>query len=352
MLASISIKNFRSFGSPGLHKIKLGQLTLLHGRPGSGRTNFNLCFSLLRNHLLRLLPGFAKSLGGAENLRHFGKELPVEVSLDFKLEQGTVTHDVVLDPLFAVEEEFLSLQSPGEEPVFAPIKPSEEGTGFNAAASSGSGLAMMIRPYLYGLQQFNFGGNFYRLKIGRDRAQKHLHSDGGNLFPFLHRLHAEAPAHYESILTTMQAMFPQLQEFIFQPGEDNVQLLWKMRGYASPLPAMYLGDGVLRLLCLAAALSEPPTITSPKTIVIDDLDLGVSPETLEILSGLVTRSRHQIIATIRSSEFADTLEDARGKAQVISFEHRDNETFLRDVTSKLSKYESLGDAWEDPLFGT
>jgi predicted ATPase len=349
MLASISIKSFRSFGS--LDKIKLDRLTLLHGRPGSGRTNFNLCFSLLRNHLLRLLPGFSKSLGGTENLRHFGKPNPVEFRLDFKLEQGLVTYDVTLAPDFAVEEEFLSLQPPGEEPIFTPLSPTEEGTGFNAAASSGIGLAMMIRPYLYGLQQFNFGGNFYRLKIGRDRAQKHLHSDGGNLFPYLHRIHAEAPAHYEMILGTMRAMFPQLQEFVFQPGEDNVQLLWRMRGIASPLPAMYLGDGALRLLCLAAALAEPPSSSpSPKTIVIDDLDLGMSPETIDILANLVLRSRHQIIATVRSAEFAEALDEAKGSVRVLSFVHSGGETSITDTTPKLSEYESLGDAWEDPMF--
>jgi 3-methyladenine DNA glycosylase Tag len=84
--------------------------------------------------------------------------------------------------------------------------------------------------------------------------------------------------------------------------------------------------------------------------VIDDLDLGMSPETIDILANLVLRSRHQIIATVRSAEFAEALDEAKGSVRVLSFVHSGGETSITDTTPKLSEYESLGDAWEDPMF--
>ncbi|KPA11220.1 SMC domain-containing protein [Candidatus Magnetomorum sp. HK-1] len=87
-----------------------------------------------------------------------------------------------------------------------------------------------------------------------------------------------------------------------------------------------LSDGSMRFICLASALLQPEP---PKTMIIDEPELGMHPYAIEILAELIEAASHksQVIISTQSSNLVDYFEPEN---IIVAFRH--------------DEY-SLGDLW-------
>jgi predicted ATPase len=81
-----------------------------------------------------------------------------------------------------------------------------------------------------------------------------------------------------------------------------VKLAWRQKGSDFPFQPFHLSDGTIRFICLATALLQPDL---PAAIVIDEPELGLHPQAIGMLAGLVksASSQTQVIVATQSADF-------------------------------------------------
>ena len=105
-----------------------------------------------------------------------------------------------------------------------------------------------------------------------------------------------------------------------------------------------LSDGSMRFICLASALLQPKL---PSAIIIDEPELGLHPEAIEVLAGLLktAAARTQVLVATQSPQLLDALsvEDI-----VVARRDHGSSTLQRlspdDLEAWLEEY-SLGELW-------
>jgi predicted ATPase len=105
-----------------------------------------------------------------------------------------------------------------------------------------------------------------------------------------------------------------------------------------------MSDGTLRFLALAVALLQPDP---PATIVIDEPELGLHPESLTTLAGFMHEAAYksQLIVTTQSPDLLNTMEPE----DVITVNMRNGESIFErldrtDLAGWLDNY-AVGDLW-------
>ena len=109
-------------------------------------------------------------------------------------------------------------------------------------------------------------------------------------------------------------------------------------------------DGTLRFICLATLLLQPPdTDYVPRTIILDEPELGLHPFALQVLAELMHKAaqdRQLIVATqsvslinyFQPEDLLITERGENGATQFRRFEDKDFESWLEEY--------SLGQLWE------
>ena len=125
---------------------------------------------------------------------------------------------------------------------------------------------------------------------------------------------------------------------------------WKHRGTEAYFDASDLSDGTLRFICLSTLLLQPDL---PRTIILDEPELGLHPYALQLLAGLLrsAASRTQVIASTQSVTLANQLTPA----DVIVVDRVDEASQFRRLSDMnleawLGEY-AIGDLWEKNLIG-
>ena len=114
--------------------------------------------------------------------------------------------------------------------------------------------------------------------------------------------------------------------------------------------AYYLSDGTLRFICLATLLMQP---NPPKTIIIDEPELGLHPVAINKLAALIRKvsGKTQVIVSTQSVNFIDNFDPE----DIIVTDRKDSSsTFKRLDSTELSQWledYTLGDMWGKNIFG-
>ena len=180
-----------------------------------------------------------------------------------------------------------------------------------------------------------------------------LESDAGNLAAFLYRLRSEKPVHYKSILKATQRIAPFLKDFILRPNplrKSTIQFEWQGKESDQPFTASQLSDGTIRFICLATVLLQPEP---PKTIIIDEPELGLHPYALSVLGSLLrsTSSRCQIILSTQSVQLVNEFEPE----DIVVVDRENGQSTFKKLSDQnlkewLDNY-SMGELWEKNVFG-
>lgn len=371
---SITVEGLTSMESV---EVRLGDVNILVGANGAGKSNFIAGLELLGRLLDRELGLYVGMVGGASALLHGGPKRTRHIRL--QLQSGAEWYEAELvrasGDVFVfggerlcllehpstgtgevggidfgsggresyVAEEFVDDDPPliyKEDPSLSPDPPV-----YDASA---------MLSLLYGVRVFHFHDTSRSAPVkqfGSAADNEELHPDAGNLAAFLKRIKDDNPATYRRIVRHVQQVAPFLRDFVLRPeNNDQIRLRWRQEGTDQTFPADALSDGTLRYICLTTLLNQP---NPPGLIVIDEPELGLHPFAIVQLADMLRSvgTNGQVLVATQSV----TLVNQFSVDDVIVAQRVEGASeFIRPNAEALSVWlddYALGDLWEKNLLG-
>lgn len=359
-LDSLTIHGFQSIRQ--LDDFKLGDLNVLIGANGAGKSNFVNYFRMLGELVEQRLQVWVQKRGGADRLLTFG--IKETQQLYSRLDFGNYGYEFGLEPtdgngFVFVREKLLELDYQPRLAGIIGYPPFAEAALKDEIDSTQDLVANHIYAAIMGWQLLHLHDTSETAGIKRwgsvDDAA-YLRPDASNLAAYLYRLRREHFDTYTHIRKTVQLAIPFFDDFVLEPrtlrsDDQQVRLLWRQVNSDYPLWPTQLSDGSIRFICLATALLQP---NPPSTIIIDEPELGLHPYAITLLGALMRSASHhtQLIVSTQSvpllNEFS--LDD------IIVVERDDTgaSIFRRlaeaDFQHWLEDY-SVGELWEKNILG-
>lgn len=338
-LDKLTIRGFKSFEK--LEDFELGNLNVLIGANGSGKSNFVEFFRLLRAMISGGLQTYVRLNGPADGYFFNGVSYTKLIDVDLKF--GANRYAFELAPttdgkLLITKETTQYLQGGNEKTIgtgeFESVleKRKDEPSTFFPKYS---GPNRYVWDAVSNWQVYHFhdtsSTSGMRREAGIEQSQI-LFPDASNLAPFLLHLRDEEPNTYQLIRKTLQRIAPYFDDFELsvrkQKDEDTVRLTWRQKGKDYLFSPGHLSDGTIRFLCLTTALLQPDP---PATIVVDEPELGLHPEAIMVLGGLIrsASSSTQIIIATQSPQLLSEFEPE----QIVTVDQIEGSTQLQHVNS-------------------
>jgi predicted ATPase len=361
----ISIQNFKSIQS--LTDFRIDSLNILVGANGVGKSNFISFFKLLHAIATDKLPQYIAVGGYAHKILHFGKKTSKELtgSIVFKEDYDTNTnnrYDFELKP--DQSDGFYFQSEKGGYNCFAKgWKEDWDSIELDSVGKKQSGLSTALpkrfkylRQYFQEFKVFHFhdtspNAPLRQPAVLRDNLQ--LKEDGSNLAAVLYLLSQKAPAQFKLIEYAIRSIAPFFDKFNLQPDPLNptiIFLSWLERGSDEYFDANHLSDGSLRFIALATALLH---YNPPKTIIIDEPELGLHPAAIQKLAALLkmATTKSQIILSTQS---VNLLEHFEPENIIVVDRAQQQSVFKRLHSADLEQWiedYNLGELWRKNIIG-
>ncbi|MBI4676022.1 MAG: ATP-binding protein [Elusimicrobia bacterium] len=186
---------------------------------------------------------------------------------------------------------------------------------------------------------------------------------GGEIAPFLYRLRADYPKHFQAVSRTLRSIVPSVEDLTvdLDKRRGTLDILFRQGGvdYSSRI----ISEGTLRVLALCAIAVNP---WGGSLFAFEEPENGVHPRRLDLivqlLLSLALEQGRQVVVTTHSPLFCDAvLKGARSRPGDIGLFNvrRDGQATVVgpfDVTGPLFKDREIADALttgtEDGLFET
>lgn len=357
MISSIEIKGYKSIKD---QTIPLKPVNVLIGGNGVGKSNFISVFSLVRNLYEGSLQNYIIRKGGPNSFFYSGVKVTNEIFIKFLFSNST-------EP---VNSFFFSLQS-GLNNLFIKSlgtafksenkwreRVYEENVSESSFADTYQGQACFVNSFLRELEVYHFhdtSDSSPLQGISQIHDNRSFKKDGSNLASFLFFLKNKHRKHYLRIERTVCSIAPFFEKFILEPSMLNpelIQLEWQEKGnYETYFNASNLSDGTLRFICLTTLLLQP---NPPKTIIIDEPELGLHPLAINIISELVKKKAEEGIQLIISTQSITLLNNFESD-DVIVADRRENATVFKRLNESALKVwtdeYALGEIWEKNIIG-
>lgn len=335
--------------------IELGELNVLIGANGAGKSNFIGFFRLISKILDQQLQAAVGSAGGPDALLHFGRKNTEELSAELYF--GNNGYKFKLQPTqdnrMMFSRECLWWNMSGD---WRPHSGHFE--SYAEQQQKLTNIYDFVVPTMRSWRVYHFHDTSHSAMVKQIHGindNEYLRDDARNLAAFLYRLKNHHETNYKRIVKSVQLVAPFFGDFYLRPTVDNkekIQLEWTEFGQDVPFPASALSDGTLRFICLATVLLQPEEFM-PAAILIDEPELGLHPYAIAVLGALMKSAseKHQLIISTQSVELvnefnADDLIVVDKEAGKSVFKRPDTKT----LTEWLNEY-SLGDLWKKNLLG-
>ncbi len=357
MILKLEVKGYKSIKA---QNIELRPVNILIGSNGVGKSNFISIFSLLRNLYDHNLGDYVIEKGGADNFLYFGKKETQQIDFDFYFgdDAGIAYNRFIVslgeaqDSLYIKE---LGTAFKSQSNWYIQIFESAQKESFFKDIRTGQAYYVNDRLKEFEVYHFHDTGDRSPMK-GKANIDDNLYlkNNGSNIAAFLFLLKEKYPKHFIRIEKTIKSIAPFFDRFILNPSrlnERQIQLEWREVGAANTYFNAYnLSDGTLRFICLATLLMQP---NPPKTIIIDEPELGLHPVAIHKLASLIRKisTDVQVIISSQSVNLVDYFEpedilvaDREQKSTV--FKRLDKD----ELKGWLDDY-SLGEVWEKNIIG-
>lgn len=355
MITKLDIKGYKSIKN---QEVKLSHINIIIGGNGVGKSNLISVFSLIRNLYEGNLRNYVIKKGGADSFLHFGKRITKEIEVDIYFgNDGEDENRFIIklgetqDNLFISSLDTAFYNGVWHLTRYESSKPESEFRNIKR------GQAFWVNDRLkdFDVYHFHDTGDSSPMKgFCNVNDNRYLKQNGSNISAFLYYLQLKKPKHFFRIEKTIQSIAPFFERFDLSPNRLNdtqIQLEWKETGAPeSYFNAYHLSDGTLRFICLATLLMQP---TPPKTIIIDEPELGLHPIAINKLAGLIRKASRevQVIISSQSVNLVDNFEPE----DILVADREDGQTvFKRLDTDKLKLWledYSLGEVWEKNIIG-
>ncbi len=169
------------------------------------------------------------------------------------------------------------------------------------------------------------------------RYAARVDEDAGNLINVLHTRYSGDRPFKKELDAAMRAAFgDEFEELVFPPAADQrVQLRVRWRSLESEVSAADLSAGTLQFLFLITLLAMPEP---PPLIVIEEPERGLHPAMLPIVAehAVDAALRTQVVFTTHSSSFLDAFGDTRPTTTVL--EYREGQTVMETLSEERLDY--------------
>lgn len=342
---SIAIKGYKSFRALALN---LGQINVLIGSNGSGKSNFLSFFELLNAAYEQRLEDFVGKSSGVEKFFYEGLKVTESISAVMTFSANTYSIEMVeSNGQLAFSHERLGYRN-------SKLDIAHYGKELAIREYSGMKRGDYIRRYLSGLKKYHFHDT------GRTSPFTHtsnihndcnyLYSHGENLAAFLYGILKKKPKTYKSIIRIIRSVAPYFNDFYFNPNENgDIRLQWKDRFGDITYGPTDLSDGTIRFIALATLFLQP---NSPSVIIIDEPELGLHPFAIEKLSALMQYAAQKGVQVIVATQSASLISFFKPD-DVLTVNQVNGESIIRrlnsaDLSEWLKDY-SLGDLWQQNI---
>lgn len=352
-LDRLTIRGFKSIEA--VEDFELGDLNILIGANGAGKSNFVEFFRVLRAMVEERLQSYMKSSAPADG--YFFNGIAYTEQIDADLTFGQNRYCFALRPtadggIYIDSEETQYIPKGNLRTISSGLYESTLAKKRNESGMrTERGQNWYVWDAVSNWNVYHFHDTSITAGMRRDSGIEQmdkLRPSGENLAAFLLGLREDHEEVYQGIRKTIQRIAPYFDDFVLTvkegKAEDQVRLTWKQKGKDYIFSPGHLSDGTIRFICLTTALLQP---SPPSTIVVDEPELGLHPEALSILAGLLRSAskRTQIIAATQSPVLLSEFEPE----QVITVDQVDGASrFQRLDANALDAWLdefSLGELW-------
>ncbi|NUO01444.1 MAG: AAA family ATPase [Saprospiraceae bacterium] len=360
---SLTIKGFKSIQN--LEEFKPGQINIMIGSNGAGKSNFISFFRMLSWCVSSTdqFQNFIADAGYASALLFDGSEITREIDAHLVLETDSGLNEYVSrlvhgsgDILFFADERvrFSNKAISGLSPRWISF-----GAGHKESKmyehSANNSTVRAIFNLLRKVVVYQFHNTSPKAPIRNRWATndgKWLKENGNNLGSFIFRLYEESPSDYKRIVKFLRLSLPFFDDFVLEDERGSVLLKWKEHGSPKIFDASQASDGMLRYVALVALLAQPPQ-SLPAVMFIDEPELGLHPAAIESIAGMIkTASRHcQLFISTQSPALVDMFEPE----DIVVVERKERASVFKHLSSVdlerwLEEY-SLSELWEKNVIG-
>jgi predicted ATPase len=345
MIERIIIENFKSIRRCDL---ELKPINILVGANGAGKSNFISFFYLLKAispYLPQIMhePRIAEIPIIVDKILYFGRKrssfMKGEVYFDGYVNGFTIT-SVENSPFSYIDKNYL-------------FEKSDE--FFNKNLEDVSVQTIIENIQQFRIYHFHDTRSDSSLKtINALNDNRFLREKGENLAAFLYYLQQKHPQSFQRIENQIRSVAPFFDRFDLEPdrlNEKQIELRWLEKGSDAYFNAYDLSDGTLRFIALTTLLMQAEL---PKTIIIDEPELGLHPFAINKLAAMIKRAAaqgSQIIVSTQSVGLIDNFEPE----DIITVDREDDQSVFRRLNSEdlkewLDDY-TLGELWNKNVIG-
>lgn len=359
MIEQVSIENYKSIHAA---KIPLGDLNVLIGSNGVGKSNFISFFELVQKMLDQNLGYYILERGGIERFLYQGSKHSDYISglIDFdninafffKL-KPTIDNKAFIeysgDYFNGIEDETKEYDKWHKHVYDTALVESK-------IKQINDKRANYLIKFIKSLIVYHFHDTGKTSPMRRSchiSDNEYLRHDASNLAAYLYRLQVTEPKVFKLIEGSIRSVAPYFRSFRLQPSRINpeqITLEWNEIDSDMYLDGQSFSDGTIRFIALATVLLQP---NLPDTIIIDEPELGLHPSAINKLSSLIKRAskKTQVIVATQSVNFIDYFDPE----DIVVVDRVENQTAFKRFTSEelsvwLDEY-SIGEIWEKNIIG-
>lgn len=328
-------------------RIDLAPINLLIGANGSGKSNFISFYEFLYNLYNRKLKEYVSLGVGVEKMLHKGSKITSEISFETSFDNGINGYSATIKlggEGFVFTDERLHYQNDIGIDI----------SNFNAEANiktTDNYRAKYVFNYLNGYRKYHFHDTSKKSPFTHSSNiltdSYYLYEDGRNLAAFLYTIHENHKIVYNRIVSTIQSIAPYFSDFKFQPNQDgNINLLWEDKYSSNLYGANNFSDGTIRFIALATLFLQPEL---PKTIIIDEPELGLHPVAVTKLAGMIKSVANCGTQVIIATQSADLVNHFDAEDVITVSQLNGESTFKRLIRDELALWlddYSIGDLWQ------
>lgn len=354
----LTIEGFQSIRR--LEKLPLGDLNVLIGANGAGKSNFVSYFRMLGEMVEQQLQIWVTKRGGADRLVTYGVKETSQIKsfVEFGLNGYEFTLEPTVDGSFVFSGERLFFNGPYFGAKWINLGAGHTEAKLKSRAKGKADVADYCYESIASWKVFHFHDTSDTAGVKRKgglQDNKYLRSDASNLAAYLYMLKNRHENIYNQIRKVVKLAIPFFEDFVLdpeelRPDEYQIQLMWRQGNSDYALLPSQLSDGSIRFICLATALLQPDP---PSTIIIDEPELGLHPYAITLLGSLM-RSASQDMQIIVSTQSVPLL-DEFSIDDLIVVEREDGVSVFRRPNESefemwLEEY-SVGELWEKNVLG-
>jgi predicted ATPase len=338
----IEIKGYKSIKEV---KIDLKPINIFIGSNGSGKSNFISFFEFLDNLYNKNLQAYIGLRGGINKYLYKGLENASKIEGFVRFKDGINSYSFVLEPSgdsFVISKEVLWYH---ENPLEF-----REFTREAQVKNNGWYRGKFIQKYLVGHKKYHFHdtgqSSPFNAQMNIDQDSLILYEQGENLAPILFKIRQNHPKIYNRIVMNIQSIAPYFSDFVLNPNEKGfVGLYWNDKYSRYIYNVTDFSDGTIRFIALSILFMQP---NLPKTIVLDEPELGLHPQAIAKLAGMIqsaTLSESQVIIATQSADLISyfnpddiiAVDNNNGYSEFSRLDAGKLQVWLEDYT--------LGDLW-------